>query len=146
MGEIIDKTRRKITNSLLWIGSAGVIGAILFPIIRFLVPPRVTEAVQNTVLAGNVEELAPGKAKIFKFGSKPGILIRMPSGQYRAFSAVCTHLQCTVQFREDIKHIWCACHNGHYDLNGQVISGPPPRALEEYQVNIKDGNIFVSKS
>jgi len=146
MNEIINKTRRKLINYLIWIGSTGIMGAILFPILRFLVPPRMTEAIQNTVLAGKEDELAPGKAKIFKFGSKPGILIRMPSGQYRAFSAVCTHLQCTVQFREDIKHIWCACHNGHYDLNGQVISGPPPRALEEYQVNIKDGNIFVSKS
>ena len=146
MSELIDKTRRKLTNSLLWIGSAGVMSAILFPLIRFLIPPKVIEAIQNTVLVGNEDELAPGKAKIFKFGSKPGILIRMPSGKYRAFSAVCTHLQCTVQFRDDIKHIWCACHNGHYDLNGQVISGPPPRALDEYQVNIKDGNIYVSKT
>jgi Rieske Fe-S protein len=63
---------------------------------------------------------------------------------YVAFTAVCTHLNCTVQYRDDLKEIWCACHNGHFDLNGQVISGPPPRPLKEYRVAIKGEEIFVS--
>ncbi len=146
MAEIVDKTRRKVSQLLLGIGSLGVVGSALFPLIRFLVPPEVAEAVQNNVVAAREDELPPGSGKIFKFGTKPGILIRTPEGEYRAFSAICTHLNCTVQFRKDIGHIWCACHNGHYDLNGQVISGPPPRPLPEFKVNIRDGVIYVSKS
>lgn len=146
MAEMVDKSRRKIAQFLLWAGSIGVISATLFPILRFIIPPKVREAVTNSVVAAAENELNPGSAKIFKFGSEPGILIRLQSGQFRAFSAVCTHLQCTVQYRKDLGHIWCACHNGHYDLNGHVISGPPPRPLPEYKVNIKEGNIYVSKS
>jgi Rieske Fe-S protein len=54
-------------------------------------------------------------------------------------------LQCTVQYRDDLHHVWCACHNGHYDLNGKNISGPPPRPLEQYAVNVRGDEIFVSK-
>ncbi|HET8580537.1 MAG TPA: Rieske 2Fe-2S domain-containing protein, partial [Nitrospiraceae bacterium] len=64
----------------------------------------------------------------------------------RAFSAVCTHLACTVQYRPDLIHIWCACHNGHYDLNGINIAGPPPRPLEPYVVNVRGDKIVVSKT
>jgi Rieske Fe-S protein len=73
-------------------------------------------------------------------------LVRTPAGELRAFSAVCTHLNCTVQYRADIGHIWCACHNGHFDLSGQNISGPPPRPLDAFVVNVRGTQIVVSKS
>jgi Rieske Fe-S protein len=58
---------------------------------------------------------------------------------------VCTHLGCIVQYRDDIGHIWCACHNGHFDLNGQNIEGPPPTPLETYVVNVRGDQIVVSR-
>ena len=94
--------------------------------------------------------MKPNEGLIFKFGNEPGILILKAGGDpanlqsYVAFSAVCTHLGCTVQYRSDLKVIWCACHNGHYDLNGNVISGPPPKPLPKYRVAIKGKEIFVS--
>jgi Rieske Fe-S protein len=96
-------------------------------------------------VAGNVDELKPNTGKIFKFGTQPGMLVKTPGGDILAFSAICTHLNCTVQYREDMQHIWCACHNGHYDLNGKNIAGPPPRPLEQYTVNIRGDEIVVSK-
>ena len=51
-----------------------------------------------------------------------------------------------MQYRGDLKQIWCACHNGFYDLSGRNVAGPPPRPLEEYQVNIANGDIVVSRS
>jgi Rieske Fe-S protein len=95
--------------------------------------------------------IKPGDVKvntgeIFKFGNRPAILIRTPAGELRAFSAVCTHLACIVQFRPDVRHIWCACHNGHFDLNGKNIAGPPPRPLEQYVVKVRGDQIVVSKS
>jgi len=50
-----------------------------------------------------------------------------------------------VQYREEKQDIWCACHNGIYDLNGKNVSGPPPRPLELYRVNVKGDQIVVSK-
>jgi len=63
----------------------------------------------------------------------------------RAFTAICTHLGCIVEYRKDLNHIWCACHNGHYNLQGVNIAGPPPRPLEQYDVNVRGDTIVVSK-
>jgi Rieske Fe-S protein len=68
-----------------------------------------------------------------------------PDGEYRAYSAVCPHLNCTVQYNDKRSQIWCACHNGYFDLTGKVISGPPPKGLEEFQVVIDEDEILVSR-
>jgi Rieske Fe-S protein len=138
--------RRQFLNYLLGTSTGATLVAIFYPIIKFVIPPQITEATQNSVVAGKVNELAVNSGKVFKFGNQPGLLIRAPSGDLKAFSAVCTHLDCIVQYRPDGKDIWCACHNGRYDLNGQNIGGPPPRPLEEYAVNIRDDEIIVSKA
>ena len=120
--------------------------AVVYPIIRFISPPKVAEAATNRVLAATTAELTEPKWKIFPFGSEPGIVIEVAPGKYKAFTAVCTHLSCTVQFEVAEQRIWCACHNGWYDLNGKNISGPPPRPLEQYEVNVVDDDIFVMRS
>jgi len=138
--------RRRFLDILLGSGIVATLASILYPIIEFMIPPKVTEAPQNSVIAGKVGELKPNSGKIFKFGSAPGILIYTATGEYRAFSATCTHLDCTVQYRSDAKQIWCACHNGQYDLTGKNIGGPPPRPLEVYTVNLRGEDIVVSKA
>ena len=117
-----------------------------YPILRYITPPKGTESAATSVVAAKVGELARNSGKIFKFGDKPGILINDLSGELSAFNAVCTHLNCTVQYDPEAKCIWCACHNGRFDLKGRVISGPPPRPLEKYNVNIRGEDIVVSKS
>ena len=137
--------RRTVLNYFLDSSIGATLSAIVYPVIQFLIPPVVSEAAQSNVVAATANELPPGTAKIFKFGSSPGLLLRTPTGDVRAFSAVCTHLNCTVQYRADLEHIWCACHDGHYDINGKNISGPPPRPLEQYEVNVRGDDIIVSK-
>lgn len=124
----------------------AMLAAILYPALRFIIPPQVPEASTNRVVAAKLNELSPDSGKIFRFGDTPGIVIHTAEGQFKAFSAVCTHLNCTVQYRQDLKHIWCACHNGHYDLNGKNIAGPPPRPLEEYNVFVQGEDVIVTKS
>jgi len=138
-------TRRRFLNLFISSTALAFIGMIIYPVIKYLTPPKSMETAPTNVLAGEVSQLKKNSGIIFRFGNKPGILIDTPSGDIRAFSAVCTHLECTVQYRPDLKQIWCACHNGHYDLNGINIAGPPPRPLERYIVNIKDDKIFVHK-
>ncbi len=140
------KTRRSFLNYLLGTTAGAFLVSAFYPIVKFLVPPEVAEPAPKSVIAAKVGELEPNSGKIFKFGTKPGILINTPEGELRAFTAICTHLECTVQYRADFEHIWCACHNGHYDLHGRNIAGPPPRPLTEFAINIKDGEIYVSKS
>ena len=138
-------SRRAFLQVLLKSGGLALVGAAIYPIARYLYPPRGVEASVSSVVAAKVGEVGTNAAKIFRFGSRPGILIHTPQDQLKAFSAVCTHLNCTVQYDGETSVIWCACHNGKYDLNGQVISGPPPRPLEAYQVNVRGDEVVVSK-
>jgi Rieske Fe-S protein len=137
--------RRDWFTAIVGAGFAGSIASFLYPVLRFIFPPEVAESATNEVTAAKVSELPPNSGKIFKFGSRPGIVLRTPTGEWRAFTAVCTHLNCTVQYRSDMRMIWCACHNGMYDLNGQVVSGPPPRPLEEYAVHLRSDEVVVSR-
>ena len=141
-------SRRTFLGHVLEGGLLALFGATVYPILRYLTPPRGTEeaASVTSVVAAKVGDLKTNAAKIFRFGNKPGILINTPAGELKAFSAVCTHLNCTVQYDENASVIWCACHNGKYDLNGQVISGPPPRPLEPYHAKIRGDDVVVSKT
>lgn len=137
--------RRSFGGIILGGGVTAFLAAALYPIIRFMTPPKTAEAPLNNVVAAKADELKPNSSVIFKFGNRPGILVRRPDGEFIAFSAMCTHLDCTVQYKPDEKHIWCACHNGRYDLNGNVISGPPPRPLESFSVFVRDGDVVVAR-
>jgi cytochrome b6-f complex iron-sulfur subunit len=137
--------RRSVLNYLLGSGAVATLGAIFYPVISFIIPPKIVESSAASVVAAKKSEIRPNEGKIFRFGSKPGILLQTEDGEYRAFSAICTHLDCTVQFRTDEKMIWCACHNGRYDLTGRNVSGPPPRPLEQFQVNVRGEDIIVSR-
>jgi cytochrome b6-f complex iron-sulfur subunit len=137
--------RRGFVKWLLGGGVAASLGSFLYPVIRFVNPPAVTEAAVEEVAAGKAAAFKPNSGKIIRFGSRPVLLIRMNETEWRALSAVCTHLNCTVQYKADARVIWCACHNGMYDLNGAVISGPPPKPLEEYVVHLRGDDVFVSR-
>jgi cytochrome b6-f complex iron-sulfur subunit len=137
---------RRWVNILLGSGIVASVVSFLYPAIRYILPPPVAESTSNSVVAAKVGELKNNNGKVFRFGSEPAILIRLASGQYRAFSAVCTHLGCTVQYRSDLQMIWCPCHNGMYNLTGRNVSGPPPRPLQEYGVHVQGDDIVVSRN
>jgi Rieske Fe-S protein len=139
-------SRRIFLGYALKGGALALFGATVYPVLRYLMPPQGVEASVSSVVAAKVDELAGNAAKIFRFGNRPGLLVHTPQGELKAFSAVCTHLNCTVQYDDQASVIWCACHNGKFDLHGQVISGPPPRPLEAYQVNIRGDDVIVSKA
>jgi Rieske Fe-S protein len=137
--------RRTLVSWLLGGGVAASLASFFYPVIRFVNPPAVSEASVNEVDAGKVQDLKPNSGKIVKFGNKPALLVRVSDTEWKAFSAVCTHLNCTVQYRESRHDIWCACHNGTYDLNGRVQSGPPPRPLEELVVKVRGDQVVISR-
>lgn len=137
--------RRGFVELLLGAGFMATASAFIYPVLRYFVPPKTADLGGDSVVAAKVGDLAPNSGKIFRFGSRPGLLIRTADGEYRAMSAVCTHLSCTVQYRPDMREVWCACHNGTYNLDGRNISGPPPRPLEAFNVQVRGDEIFVSR-
>ena len=137
---------RRWVNFLLGSGLAASVVSFIYPALRYIIPPPVAESTSRSVVAAKADELKRNTGKIFKFGSKPALLVRSADGEYHAFTAVCTHLNCTVQYRDDLHQIWCACHNGLYDLEGRNVSGPPPRPLEVFEVHVQGEDVVVTRS
>lgn len=139
------QSRRTALSWLLGGGVAASLASFFYPVLRFLNPPPVAEAAVNEVSGGKVQDLKPNSGKIIKFGNKPALLVRTSDNEWKAFSAVCTHLNCTVQYQDTTHQIWCACHNGTYDLSGRVVAGPPPKGLEEYVVRVRGDEVVISR-
>ncbi|MBU0561637.1 MAG: ubiquinol-cytochrome c reductase iron-sulfur subunit [Bacteroidetes bacterium] len=138
--------RRYFFKTLLNIGGLGAVGAVSYPVIEFMDPPKSGEPNVSSIKAGKTSEFEYGSARILKFGRKPVILIREKGGEFHALFATCTHLDCIVQYRNDTNQILCACHNGVFDLKGRNVSGPPPKPLTELAVNILNDEIIISTS
>ncbi|HOS03161.1 MAG TPA: Rieske (2Fe-2S) protein [Candidatus Hydrogenedentes bacterium] len=131
--------------------AAAVYGAAVgYPIYRFLMTPaRRAEALGAVKqISFPVTDLPPvNTAKMFKFGAVPAVLIHLPDGSFSCFNAVCTHLGCTVQFEPAQARIHCACHGGVYDMKtGANVSGPPPKPLTQYTVEIANGQVSISRT
>jgi Rieske Fe-S protein len=142
----VDHGRRNLLNWFLSTTAGAFLVSVIYPLSRYLIPPEVEESTASTVtLAIKPNDVNANSGQIFRFGSQAGILIKDSNGELKAFSAVCTHLACIVQYRSDISHVWCACHNGHFDLNGRNVEGPPPKPLEQFVVNVRADQIVVSK-
>jgi len=144
--KILEKktSRRNFIDIILGTALVTWLMTVIYPIIKFLVPPEDTVVYVNSVEAGTISEFPPSSSKIIRFGRKPVIVMRKNNGEFSALAATCTHLDCTVQFKSDTEQIWCACHNGLFDTRGKNISGPPPKPLSSYHVNLKDDKVIIS--
>lgn len=143
LDEIIE--RRKFLDIIFKFSLFAWISAVLYPVFKYLIPPAVQEVSVNSITVGVIQDFPINSSKIIRFGRKPIIVIRKKNGDFRALAATCTHLDCNVQYKSDTEQIWCACHNGFYNIEGKNISGPPPKPLAQYQVNISEDKIVVSK-
>ena len=140
-----DLNRRRLLQSLVGSGIGASIFSFLYPIINFILPPPSQGSGAESKEVGSENDLKPNSGIVFQFGNEPALLVRTAEGELRAFTAICTHLGCTVTYDPSSKVIWCPCHNGMFDLHGRNIAGPPPRPLSEYKVNLRNGKIVVAK-
>jgi cytochrome b6-f complex iron-sulfur subunit len=87
-------------------------------------------------------EVAPGSAIKFKDSGSPAVLVHLQSGEFAAYSAVCTHQQCTVAYNDG--QLACPCHGSVFDpTNGaEVVNGPAQRPLPEIPVEVRGGEVF----
>jgi len=143
-----EQTQHSKRDFLKYVLSGGVIAwiaSIVYPVLAYLKPPKQAEVEVSSVKVGKLSEIEKDSGRIVRFGNKPVILVRTANDELRAFAATCTHLDCTVQYQKDMGVIWCACHNGKYDLNGRNVSGPPPRPLDEFKVILQGEEVLISK-
>ena len=139
------RTRRSFLDLLLGTTVLGSLASIFYPVIRYLTPLPTAGPAGLTVLSKEqVAALDQRRFLIVAVTSARVLLLRDRDGTLRAFDARCTHEGCTVQYVDSEAVIWCACHNARFDLEGRVLSGPPPRPLPRYLVKeTEDGEIAV---
>ncbi|HBG74701.1 MAG: hypothetical protein A2X25_11760 [Chloroflexi bacterium GWB2_49_20] len=142
-------------------GVIGGIGSIIaftygVPMIIFLISPALRKQESDAwVPLGTLENIPIGIPTPFEFtrssingwertGISYGVFaVRKDETNIRVFSNICTHLGCRVSWHEDLQHYVSPCHDGHFDLYGNNVSGPPPRPLDEYTTKVEDGILYI---
>jgi cytochrome b6-f complex iron-sulfur subunit len=92
-----------------------------------------------------LSELPPGGARPVTYGGVPAIVLRSAES-VKAYSLVCTHLGCLVQWEAGRQEFYCPCHDGRYDQFGEAIAGPPVVPLEQIPVRIAGDRVIVGES
>lgn len=149
-------TRREFV-SIATIYLSTLMGAVIgLPAIAYFISPALrARRVEAWVPLGPLQNYPIGSPTSFRFTrsqingwektvSSYGVfVIRKDEIRVMVLSNICTHLACRVSWRPDLQHYVSPCHNGHFDITGNVISGPPPRPLDEFEMKIEDGNIYI---
>jgi cytochrome b6-f complex iron-sulfur subunit len=135
----VQATRRGLLKGVLGAISAFGLGSVIYAFYRFLAPGAGGGAPVEIPL----NEISSGGTAYFQYGGAPGILLREENGALRAFSLVCTHLACTVIWNGEKKEFHCPCHDGFFDEEGRVLSGPPPAPLDRWKVEVQGNKVIV---
>ncbi|WP_305045923.1 QcrA and Rieske domain-containing protein [Geoalkalibacter sp.] len=141
-GKSPEFARRRAFLGTLLAGIGAVLGAAaLYPVWRFLAPRKGAEAQDQVALSR--DQVPLGGAHFFNFRGRPAVVLQTRAGHFTAFSAVCTHLGCVIQWQAAEQRFLCPCHAGLFSADGTVLGGPPPRPLESLAVTLRDDQILV---
>ena len=133
--------RRKFLGILLTVLGSTATASFVYPLIRYFAPPAKDERT-NTVSIRKTD-LRPGEASEITLHNKPVIVINHYQRGFVAFSRVCTHLGCLVEYDKGQRKLICPCHAGTFDLEGNVLSGPPPRPLTMIPLKVEGDLVII---
>ena len=134
----------------------GLIGTALgIPAIAYIIGPALKTDQANWIRVSSLSTIELRTPMLFKpkvtrqngwmvEEEEVGVYVHTEDGSnYIALSNICTHLGCRVRWIAEREQFLSPCHNGVFDKYGYVISGPPPRPLDEFVTKIEDGNLFI---
>jgi len=111
----------------------------------FVRPPKSGGSLADTSLdAGPADSLMVGQGRLVRHGRHPVWVVRTGEDTFVGISAICTHLHCVLDWNAEKRVMACPCHAGSFDLNGNVLSGPPPVPLDRYTVETRMGRLLVN--
>ena len=150
-----DISRRDAMKSAIAL-IGGLIGTALgLPAIAYLIGPALKADQAEWILLGALSAIELGTPTLFKpritnrngwvsEDVQVGVFVVTEDGrEFHAMSNICTHLGCRVRWIAEQQQFFSPCHNGVFDKHGFVVSGPPPRPLDEFATKIEDGNLYV---
>ncbi len=126
--------------ALAILGSTALL-SFAYPLLRFLAPP--VEKGERKRISIKRSEIMPGDAKNIIINSSSLVVINREGKGFIALSRVCTHLGCLVEYDKGKKRLVCPCHAGVFDIDGNVVSGPPPKPLPKVALRLEGENIVI---
>ena len=157
MAKESDLNRRKFMEIGIYTITGTIAAVSGVALARFAVGPSFdqTKSMWIELNSEDVQQASDGFARVvMEYEEKDGWLTavtrslayvkRVKENEVIAISATCSHLGCIVTWDEEQKIFKCPCHDGRYDVEGRVISGPPPRPLKRHKSKIEDGKIFLA--
>lgn len=135
-------SRREFLQNLGVVGGLVITGGgVLYNALRYIVPAirppkfvRLRAATLDELQDGQAVELTPLGHRVILLNTDEGV---------RAYSGTCTHLGCQVKWQGENRRFYCPCHIGIFNQKGEVVSGPPPRPLDTYTVDVVGNTIYV---
>jgi menaquinol-cytochrome c reductase iron-sulfur subunit len=138
---------------------AGIIGAALgIPSVAYIIGPSLKSSEPESLTRlGSTSKVELGTPTLFKVvverqtgwivdSEELSVYVLTEDGRdYIAMSNICTHLGCRARWVSDQEQFYCPCHAGVFDREGYVISGPPPRPLDRYEVKVDEGQLFIGQ-
>jgi len=135
----------------------GLIGmGVVLPAISYLVGPSLEKTdAEEWIRIGSASKVETGVPTLFKVKIKRQVgwnvteeelamyIVTENGRDFASISNICTHLGCRVRWIAENKQFFCPCHNAIFDKNGNVVAGPPPKPLNQYQVKLEDDQLFV---
>ncbi|MCH7903333.1 MAG: ubiquinol-cytochrome c reductase iron-sulfur subunit [Armatimonadetes bacterium] len=152
--EPMSKERRKFLGGLIGLFNAVVGIAVLGPVIGFIGAPLAKKLKGEWVPVLDDADLAVGETReanysmVIKDGYRTinrsyNVFLHRHDDRIAAFNPSCTHLGCRIEFQDDKGRYFCPCHGGVFDERGEVVAGPPPRALDQYETKVEDGKVWI---
>ena len=133
--------RRGFLKLLTSILGLTALGAFVYPLFRFLLPLESATRARAITLAKTA--IPVNTTKDVMVGLTPAIILHTRDKGFLAFSRICTHLGCLVKYDKEKQLFICPCHAGIFDLEGNVVSGPPPKPLPKFAVKIEGDNLVI---
>jgi len=156
MGDDQQINRRNFMSLVTWAIGGLISLGMGIPAIAYIIGPALDRTrTQDWVRLGPVSKVELKMPTLFKFTiqrqtgwivneEEVSVYILTENGRdFIAMSNICTHLGCRVRWIADQEEFFCPCHNGVFDKQGKVVSGPPPRPLDRYEVKIENDQLFV---
>lgn len=133
----------RVFKAVLGLWGAALAGVV---ITYLKTPSKLLGLQERAARVGPVGEIEVGNGRLVAHEREPFWVIRTGSDHLVALPATCTHRRCILQWDKESGRLACPCHAGAFDLNGNVVAGPPPRPLQPLRAEIKGGVIYVNLS
>lgn len=149
-------SRRSFLGTLTWAIGALIAAGFTAPALAYIIGPALAEEEsQEWIPLGLSNKVELGVPTLFKASieRQTGWIVNQEEitvyvltrdgREFTAMSNICTHLGCRVRWIEDRTQFFCPCHNGIFNEQGEVVSGPVPRPLDRYEIKVEDGQIYM---